>query len=381
MSKQSLRFARSFLLAMVLVTVVAFLYMVRSFIIPVLLAAVFTTLFFPLYERLVRWFRGWRVIAAFTTCLILLLTLLLPLYFVIDLVAQEVRRVLPNTEAEREALIAQVQGYAAQLNDIPYLPDVELDDIDWGGLAQEWAGSVGGLVARTSRGTVQIVVTLFVTLFTMFYFFLDGPRLVERLRLLVPLENRHEDAIARRFAAVARATVRGTLVIALIQGTLGALTLWLFGIPGVILWWVVMVVMAIIPVTGVPFVLFPAAAIQALQGNYGAALGIALITVGIAQVDNLLRPRLVGRDAGMHDLLIFFSTLGGIITFGAMGFIVGPVLAAFLLSLLDIYAQEFRVALDVEKQRTDRGKGDGDDADDDGEPPRAQPAPAASADL
>jgi predicted PurR-regulated permease PerM len=133
--------------------------------------------------------------------------------------------------------------------------------------------------------------------------------------------------------------------------------------------------MAIIPVTGVPVVLFPAALIQALQGNYGAALGIALLTVGIAQVDNVLRPRLVGRDAGMHDLLIFFSTLGGIITFGAMGFIVGPVLAAFFLSLLDIYAQEFQVALGEEKRRSGAGEEE-DDSTDSEPPPGPSPTPS-----
>lgn len=379
MRRTRLRFANTFLIALVLVTGIAFLYMVRSFIIPILLAAVFSTLFFPLYERLVKGFRGWRPVASILTCLLLLLLLLLPFYFVIDLVVGEVRDLVPEGEEGRAELgqrvTEAVRGYVEQYNDIPVLPDFDLAAVDWGALASDSAGKITSLVTRTSRGGVQIIVTLFVTLFTMFYFFLDGPKLVERMRDLVPLESRHEDAIARRFAAVARATVRGTLVIAVIQGTLGALTLWIFGVSGVVLWWVVMVVMAIIPVTGVPFVLFPAALIQALQGNYGAALGIALVTVGIAQVDNLLRPRLVGRDAGMHDLLIFFSTLGGIITFGAMGFIVGPVLAAFLLSLLDIYAQEFQGALTDEK-RGQGGHGNGDDARDDEEPP--EPAAANS---
>jgi predicted PurR-regulated permease PerM len=161
------------------------------------------------------------------------------------------------------------------------------------------------------------------------------------------MEQRHEEAIITRFAAVARATIKGTLLIALVQGTLSGLTLWIFGVPSPILWAVVATLLAIIPLVGVWLVLYPAALIQLLTGHLWQGLGIVLVTVlVIVNVDNLLRPRLVGQETGMHDLMVFFSTLGGIGLFGPVGFIVGPVIAALFLSILDIYSTEFKTELD-----------------------------------
>jgi predicted PurR-regulated permease PerM len=164
-----------------------------------------------------------------------------------------------------------------------------------------------------------------------------------RARRLSPLGEGNLEAIAKRFAAVARATVRGTLVIGLVQGSLGALTLWIFGVPSPLLWGVVMVLFSVVPLIGAKIVLVPAMVFKLATGHPWQALGIALVTfVVILNVDNLLRPRLVGQGAKMHDLMVFFSTLGGLATFGVAGFIIGPVVAAFLLALLEIYESEFR---------------------------------------
>jgi predicted PurR-regulated permease PerM len=204
------------------------------------------------------------------------------------------------------------------------------------------------VVNRTSRGTLEFVVLLFITLFTLFYFFRDGPRMVRKLRSLVPLDREYKNALIGRFTSVARATVKGTLLIALVQGTLSGLTLWIFGVGSPFLWGVVATLFSIIPLVGAWLVLYPAAAIQAIQGNYWQAIGIAVVTiVVIVNVDNLLRPRLVGQETGMHDLMVFFSTLGGIGLFGATGFILGPMVAALFLALLDIYSREFKDDLDT----------------------------------
>jgi predicted PurR-regulated permease PerM len=105
--------------------------------------------------------------------------------------------------------------------------------------------------------------------------------------------------------------------------------------------------LAIIPLVGAWLVLYPAALIQMVTGHLWQGIGILLVTViVIVNVDNLMRPRLVGQETGMHDLMVFFSTLGGIGMFGPMGFIIGPMIAALFLSLLDIYSAEFREYLD-----------------------------------
>ena len=132
------------------------------------------------------------------------------------------------------------------------------------------------------------------------------------------------------------------------QGTFGGLTLAVFGVGHAILWGVVMVILSVIPVVGAWLVLYPAALIQILLGHTWQGVGIFLVTtIVISNIDTLLRPRVVGREAGMHDLMIFFSTLGGIAVFGIMGFIIGPVIAVFFMTLLDIYSIEFKSTLDL----------------------------------
>ncbi|HJZ11161.1 MAG TPA: AI-2E family transporter, partial [Acidobacteriota bacterium] len=223
--------------------------------------------------------------------------------------------------------------------------------LDWPAAIQDLAAKTGALAAtvirKTSGGAIQVIVSLFVTLFIMFYFFKDGESLLEKLKYLIPLDEKHKEAIITRFISVSRASIRGTIFIGLTQSAVGALTLWLFGVGSPLLWAVVMAVLSLIPMLGAWLVMHSAVVLQLLMGNIWQAVGIFLITVFIiSTIDNVLRPRLVGQFAGMHDLIIFFSAIGGISTFGPMGFIVGPVIAAFFMAILDIYAVEFKTQLD-----------------------------------
>jgi predicted PurR-regulated permease PerM len=329
-----------------------FFRMVRVFLVPILLAAVFTTLFYPLFEIFLRLFRGRRTLAAFFCCFVLLLGLIAPLYAVADMVAREGIEFYRTAQVQiGEFFEKGAAGPLGRLRSLPLVRDLRLDQVDLRSALQNVASSAGsflaGVINKTSRGTLQVVVLLFITLFTMFYFFRDGKDLLRRIQPLVPLDREYKVAIAARFSAVARATVKGTLLIALVQGTLAGLTLWIFGVGSPILWGVVSMLLAIIPLVGAWLVLYPAAIIQMVTGHLWQGIGILLVTViVIVNVDNLMRPRLVGQQTGMHDLMVFFSTLGGIGMFGPMGFIIGPMIGALFLTLLDIYSSEFRAYLD-----------------------------------
>jgi predicted PurR-regulated permease PerM len=344
--------SRYFFIAILIGAAFTFFYMVRMFLVPVLLAAVFTTLFYPMFEWFLRVFRNRRTIAAFVCCVLLLLAVILPILGVAHLVTLEAIDVYHSAEGKLSEIAAKGQdGLLGQLRTYRWFRQWGLDKINWKASLEDAARTAGSFVAvvisKTSSGTLQLLILLFTTLFTMFYFFRDGKKLLRRIRYLIPLEREYKNAIAARFSSVARATVKGTLLIALVQGTLSGLTLWLFGVSSPFLWGVVATLMSIIPLVGAWLVLYPAAFIQMATGNMGQGIGILLVTViVIVNVDNLMRPRLVGQETGMHDLIVFFSTLGGIAMFGAMGFIVGPMLAALFLTLLDIYSAEFKDDLD-----------------------------------
>jgi len=343
--------SRYFFIGILLCTTLLFFRMVRPFFVPVLLAAVFATLFYPLYEVFVRAFRGRRSVAAFFCCLVLFLGLILPLYGVASLVAGEAVGFYHAVQERVSNLLASGGDPFARLRGLPLARQLGLDRLSWRTGLQQIATQAGPLAASlinaTSRGTLEIVLVVFITIFTMFYFFRDGKQLLSRLRFLIPLDRAHKNAIAARFSSVARATVRGTLLIAVIQGSLSGLTLWIFGVSSPFLWGMVVTLLAIVPMAGSWPVLLPAAFIQMASGHVWQGVGIlAVSVVVIFNIDNLLRPRLVGQGAGMHELMVFFSTLGGIAMFGASGFIIGPMIAALFLSLLDIYSAEYADDLD-----------------------------------
>jgi predicted PurR-regulated permease PerM len=344
--------SRYFFIGLLIAVTLLFFRMVQGFFVPVILAAVFATLFYPLYEAFVRVFRGRRSLAAFFCCVVLLICLVLPLVAVANMVAGEAVGFYHIAQNKIEEIQQSGQpDPLAWARNLPLVRQLQLDRLDWKvglqNLARQAAPIAATVINKTSRGTLQIIVLLFTTLFTMFYFFRDGRRLLGRLRFLIPLDRAHKNAIASRFTSVARATVKGTLLIAVAQGTLSGLTLWLFGVGSPFLWGVVATFLSIIPLVGAWLVLYPAAFFQMATGHLWQGIGILIVTVVvIVNVDNLLRPRLVGQEAGMHDLMVFFSTLGGIGMFGATGFIIGPMIAALFLSLLDIYSAEYVHDLD-----------------------------------
>ncbi len=355
---QAARFSRWFLLAAVVVVTVVFFKMVSMFLIPVLMAAVFTALFHPLYSWFMKVSRRRAGLSALACCLVSLLGLLIPVYLMADLVATEAITFYANANLwVRDIVVKMNDGGWEEIVNSAWGQRLGLNNVDWQATLQEFATSAGAFLAdvinRTSKGTFDLITNLFVTLFTMYYFFKDGGALIQRLKFLIPLDEVYEEALILRFISVSRATMKGTLLIALLQGVLGGLTLWAFGVRAPILWGMVMVLLSIIPMVGAWLVLYPVAIFQLLAGHTLSGLAIFLIgALIIGNVDNLLRPKLVGRDSGMHDLMIFFATLGGIALFGVMGFIVGPVIAALFLTMLDIYGEEFKSHLELAQTLT-----------------------------
>jgi predicted PurR-regulated permease PerM len=349
----STRFSRYFILALLLLSTFLFLNMVKLFFLPVTLAAVFTTLFYPLYRWLMKLFKNRRGLSSIVCCLILLLGLLLPLVLVGNLVTREAIHFYQTMEVRIKEIVEKGdQGPLGDIKRWDWVRRLKLDKLDWSTTLQQAAGKGGGLLAtavsRTSGGAVIVIANVFATLFIMFYFFRDGESLIQRLKYLIPLNDRHKEAIMARFASVSRASIKGTLVIGLVQSLIGALTLWIFGIGSPILWGVVMMVLSVIPMLGAWLVMHTAALIQIITGHVGKGIAIFLITVlVISTIDNWMRPRLVGHLTGMHDLIIFFSAIGGLATFGPTGFIVGPVIAAFFVTIIDIYSMEYKTQLDL----------------------------------
>jgi predicted PurR-regulated permease PerM len=203
-------------------------------------------------------------------------------------------------------------------------------------------------LSRATQGTLAFLLYLFVMLYAIFYFLINGTALLKLVSEHLPLSFRHQREIAQRGVAVTRATLQSVLIIGAIQGALGGIALAMAGIEGAVFWGLVIAVASTIPVVGTALVLAPATLALLIRGDTGAALGLgafSLIVVG--GIDNLLRPYLVGHSARLPDLLVLVSTLGGLAMFGATGIIVGPVLAGVFLTSLHIFVATFRSELEA----------------------------------
>ncbi|MFP6640863.1 MAG: AI-2E family transporter, partial [Myxococcota bacterium] len=176
----------------------------------------------------------------------------------------------------------------------------------------------------------------------MFFFLRDGQGILEKILYYIPLKSEDELRMVEKFVTVTKATLKGTLVIGIVQGALGGAAFAVIGIEGAAFWGTVMAVLSIIPGIGTALVWIPAAIWLFVNGNNTAAIGLTIWCIAVVgTVDNLLRPRLVGRDTQMSDLLIMLSTLGGLILFGGTGLVVGPIVAALFVTVWEIYGTAF----------------------------------------
>jgi predicted PurR-regulated permease PerM len=199
-------------------------------------------------------------------------------------------------------------------------------------------------------GTVNFLFMLFVMLYAMYFFLMDGEKLILKILYYLPLEDRDERRMLEKFTSVTRATLKGSAVIGILQGGLAGIAFAVVGIPSAVFWGAIMTVLSIIPSIGAAVIWLPAAVILAVTGHVIKAIGLAIFcAVVVGSLDNLLRPILVGKDTQMHELMIFLGTLGGIFMFGIVGIIIGPIIAALFVTVWDIYGVAFKEVLPVVK--------------------------------
>jgi predicted PurR-regulated permease PerM len=344
------RFRKGFLILLVVAISAAFLAMIEGFLMTILVAAIFSGLLHPIYTSLVGRVGGRRPLASVATILLGLVLIGGPLLIVVGLVTSEALRVSDNVAPRVKELINEPTALAHLMERIPFYDRIEPYRAQILQKAGELVGSLGSFLVSslsdTTKGTVNFIFQFFMFLYTMFFLLMDGPQMLRTLLKHLPLQDHEQERMLEKFVSVTRATLRGTLVIGIIQGSLGGLAFWAVGIDGAMFWGTIMVVLSVLPVVGGALVWVPAAIVLALTGHFVQAIGLTLFcSVVVGSIDNLLRPWLVGRDTQMHDLMILFSTLGGIAFFGPIGFIVGPILAALFVTSWDIFADAFRDSL------------------------------------
>ncbi len=306
-------------------------------------AGVLVIVFYPVHQRIVRWTRR-PSLSALLSCLLVIVTILVPVALVTFAVAREFSGAAQSLQANLTALLdpnSPLTGrplrWLGQYVDVTQLNSQE-QILDW---LKSRSSSIAGQTLGFLGGAIGIVVQIFFVIFTMYYLFRDGDRILNAVRDALPLEKKQAEAILERTRDVVGASVYGVFSIAIIQGVLGGLAFWALGVPSAIVWCVVMIFMSMIPMLGAFVVWVPAALYLFATGHYLKAIFLVLWgTLVIGMIDNFLRPRLVGGRTKLHELLIFFAVLGGLQVFGVLGIVLGPVVLAITLALVDV----FRVA-------------------------------------
>lgn len=323
--------------------------MLQPFIEVVLWAVVLVIVFFPIHRRIQARIGspGW---SALLSCLLVIFAILVPLTLLTFAVVNELSNFVQMLQP-KPGETGGAAGAAAGLLDPnhPYLGPV----VRWVGqyydvsrlvapeaIAARLKGVSGVIASRTLGfvgGVVGFIVEVFFVIFTMYYLFRDGERMRAAAYDIMPLSDEKAHEILDRTGEVIGASVYGVLIIAVIQGALGGLAFWVLGLPSPLLWGVVMIFLSMIPMLGAFIVWVPAAIYLALTGDWGKAIMLAVWgALVIGSVDNFLRPKLVGERTRLHELLVFFSVLGGLQVFGVLGIVLGPVIVAITIALLDV---------------------------------------------
>jgi len=321
----------------------------KPFLSAILTAAILAATFQRPYKFILSKIKNTSV-SSMLTCVLVLLVIILPVMTVLGLVANEMsgvyQKLVTNNNFYQNRLVEVVDEMKSSQLALSFNLDQFFEQDKVSQSIQNIGNTALTIIQKIYQNVIGSVIWIFVMYFSLYYFLIEGKSVIEKVMYLSPLKDKYEKELTHKFTSMTRATLKGTIIVGIVQGFLGGLMFWIAGIPSFVVWGVIMVILSIIPAIGSGIVWAPVGIVLLFVGNIWQ--GIFVLTFGgifISFIDNILRPKLVGKDTEMHPLLVFFATLGGLITFGIIGFIIGPVIMALFLALWEIYGKEFKSQL------------------------------------
>lgn len=310
------------------------------FLVPIFMAGVFTILFSPLNDRMLRVHKGNRTLASLTTVLLVLCVILIPLIFFGILMFQEVLSIygsLTQGSIGFTMFDNLINGVETQIRH--FVPSFEINSNIYVYLESglRWVASH---LNTFFTGILSFVFQIFLVIVAMFFMYRDGNKLREFAIKWSPLADSYDESIIAKIELAVSSVVKGALTTAVVQGLMVGLGFTFFGIPNPILWGVIATIAALIPLVGTGLITMPAGVWLLLTGHVGAGIGLIAWGLGcVGLVDNVLQPYMMNRGIDVHPFLILLSVFGGLTYFGPVGFLAGPIVLAFFFALLEIYPQ------------------------------------------
>ena len=307
------------------------------------LAAILAVLFWPIYQKMVKAFKS-EPLSAIVVILIILFIVMVPLYLIGQLLFNEILGVYSQLKA------GSVHISGSEL--VSSLP------LEWQGPAQNFLADLGSKFSAFAANAFQsvtailsniagFVLSFFLVFFTVYYLLRDGEKIKAYIASVFPLSERHENVLVEKLSTSISGVVKGSFLVALIQGAVATAGFFIFGVPNPFLWGAFTVLAALVPNVGTALSLVPAVLYLAVTGSSGSAIGLAIWgALAVGTIDNIVSPKLIGSKAKLHPLLVLFGVLGGIKLFGFVGFLLGPIIMAVFMTLLDIYREDLKEYLE-----------------------------------
>jgi len=327
-----------------------FLTVLKPFFYPLFWASILASIFYPLYKKINKKLKVPNLSASITL-VACFLTIVLPLVVISTLVVKEASDIYDIATNHTEDISRSIDSFLDKATHEPILMKLNIDKNLVLSRLPQTAQDITGFLLSSAKDFTQnslvFVIMFAISFYAMFFFVRDGEKLLKEVMHLCPLGDKYEKKLYEKFTSTVNATIKGTMITGFIQGLLGYFMFAVAGVKGAAIWGVLMVIMASIPAIGCYFIWLPVAIGELIMGNINT--GIAMILFGtfvIGTIDNLIRPILVGKNTQIHPLIVLFSTLGGIATFGISGFIIGPVIASLFLAFWDMYDEYYKKDLD-----------------------------------
>lgn len=337
----------SFLMILAAVTIML-VWIAWPFATSLLWSALAAIMFQPLYKWSLKKCRGKRNPAALLSLAIISFAVLLPAFWIGTMVVAEAVQLVRSLQQNPIDLVALASEIYAML---PTPAQQMIDESGWNDVSQvqdrlqqligESAGMLASQAVSIGGGALGFVLAFGLGLYVTYFLLRDGSRIGETILHSAPVERAIADRLAERFLGIVRATIKGSVLVGIVQGTLGGIMLWIAGVPSALLFGVLMAVLALIPAVGTALVWAPVGIWLLVTGEIWQ--GIFVLAGGfivVSSADNVLRPILVGRDTGIPDWIILVTTLGGLAIAGFSGIVLGPLVAGLFLASWSILQEQ-----------------------------------------
>lgn len=332
-------------MTLVLLVTVSFFLLIIDFLLACFWAIILAIVFEPTYQRFRQYLNNSENLPLILTMVIIVLVFVTPLLTMILMIAGESAEYytkIQSGEINPQRYFQDILALLPKSNKLFQLLGISVEQISAsaGNAFVQAIRYIAQQVPALTQNVLNLIVQVALAFYILFFLLRDGHQLIKKLIDLIPIGDRIEIELIERFASVARATVKGGLIVAVIQGSIGGFLFWSVGIPAAFLWGMVMIILSLLPI-GSALVWIPAAGVLFLQDHTLKA--VIVLTVGslvIGLIDNLLRPHLIGKDSKMPDYLVMVSTLGGLVWFSLTGFVLGPIIAALFVTCWEILGKD-----------------------------------------